>query len=146
MRKKFLVIVLCLIQIFIVFYIGYLVGKIKNNRTDELEEYDMKNSIYVSGAFASYKYIDRKINLDYFYKLDSTSTYEQIVEEIGEPNGEYGSGIIYKYYEINDDLYVSLLFFGNDECLENVSLIRLCTGKEVLDVIFPNIEELPLEE
>lgn len=145
MRNKKIIIVFCLIQIIAVFCLGYWAGK-KTNTTDKMEQSDMRNSVYVSGAFVSYKYIDRKLSLDYFYKLDSTSTYEQIVDEIGEPNGEFGSGMIYKYYEIEDDLYVSLSFNCSDKYLENVSLVQLCTGNEILDVIFPDIDEMPLED
>lgn len=55
---------------------------------------DWKNG-NVSGILASYMHFDMKINLEYFYELDNASTYKQILEEIGEPNGQFGSGMIY---------------------------------------------------
>lgn len=150
--KKFLIILLCIIMIIIVFSLGYLLGKkgegiMKKNdginaETDYIiDEVDGKNIVdqqYVSGMLETYKYIDRDIELEYFYKLDNTSTYEQILEEIGEANGQFGSGMIYKYYEIDDNLYVSILFSSSENKLfDRVLLIRLCTQHEVLDTIYP---------
>lgn len=113
------------------------IENIKNNEGNTEGE-KSGNSISVSGILASYKYVDRDINLEYFYKLNNTSTYEQILEEIGEPNGQFGSGIIYQYYEIDNNLYVSILFSGSEnEEYDKISLIRLCTQEEVLDTIYP---------
>lgn len=140
--NKNLIGVFCIV-IIITFYFGYLVGKKENSvknitivsepEIDNKDKEDMKNAIYVSGMLAPYKNIDREINLKYFYGLNDASTYEQITKEIGEPNGWYGSGIIYKYYEITNDLYVSILFSENDRA----ALIRLCNQKEILDTIYP---------
>lgn len=63
---------------------------------------------------------------------------EQILEEIGEANGQFGSGMIYKYYEIDDNLYVSIDFSSSKSKLfDRVLLIRLCTQDEILDTIYP---------
>ncbi|MDE6687211.1 MAG: hypothetical protein K2K17_07840 [Lachnospiraceae bacterium] len=110
---------------------------------DEIEEIkeELRNAEYakyISGLLASYKYIDRDIELEYFYDLDNTSTYEQILEEIGEPNGQVGSGIVYKYYEIDDNLYVVIYFYGSEnKPFDRVGLIRLCSQEEILDTIYP---------
>lgn len=150
--KKFLIILFYIIMIIIIFSLGYLLGKKgenimkKNdgisaetdNITDEVDGKNIENQKYVSGMLASYKYIDRDIELEYFYKLDNTSTYEQILEEIGEANGQFGSGMIYKYYEIDDNLYVSIDFSSSENKLfDRVLLIRLCTQDEILDTIYP---------
>ena len=80
----------------------------------------------------------RDIKLEYFYELNETSTYEQILEEIGEPNGQVGSGMIYKYYEIDNNLYVSSLFLSSEnKVYDKITLIRLCTQERVLDTIYP---------
>lgn len=110
---------------------------------DEIEEIkeelrNAENSNYIAGLLASYKYIDRDIELEYFYELDNTSTYEQILEEIGEPNGQVGSGIVYKYYEIDDNLYVIIDFSGSEnKPFDRVRSIRSCSQDEILDWIYP---------
>lgn len=144
-HKKTFIIVIYTIQAIVIFYLGYSARKVEENlikknctkiedaQIDEREEDNMKNAIYVTGMLATYQYIDREVNLEYFYKLNNMCTCEQIIEEIGEPNGQYGSGFTYKYYEIGNDLYVSILFSDNDR----VALMRLCTQKEILDIIYP---------
>ncbi len=70
--------------------------------------------------------------------MDNTSTYEQILEEISEPNGQFGSGTIYKYYEIDNDLFVGIFFSCSENKLfDRVLLIRLCSQDEILDTIYP---------
>lgn len=122
--QKYLISVFCIIMLISIFSLGYQVGKkeeniVKGNNSikseteiiaNETKGEKTGNSISVAGILASYKYVDRDINLEYFYKLNNTSTYEQILEEIGEPNGQFGSGIIYQYYEIDNNLYVSICF------------------------------------
>lgn len=142
--RKFVIVVVYIIQATVIFYLGYSIGKIGGNFWEknstlgestihETEGNNMKTSIYVSGMLASYEYIEREVNLEYFYKLNNTSTYGQIIEDIGEPNGQYGSGIQYVYYEIGDDLYVSLSFNSYDK----LGLMYLCTQKEILGIICP---------
>lgn len=43
---------------------------------------------------------------DYFFNLDSDMTYDELVSEIGEPNGTVGSGIVRWYWRIGEDKYV----------------------------------------
>ena len=62
---------------------------------------------------ATYEYIDRKIDIEYFYDLNANTTYEEIVNEIGKPNGMMGSGLTMPYYQV-DDRYIAMLF-GRDE-------------------------------
>lgn len=70
--------------------------------------------------------------------MDNTSTYKQISEEIGESNGEINVGFTYKYYEIDDNLYVVIYFLGNEDIIfDRISFIRLCTQDEILDTIYP---------
>ena len=150
--QKYLISVFCIIMLISIFSLGYQVGKkeeniVKGNNSitseteiiaNETKGEKTGNSISVAGILASYKYVDRDINLEYFYKLNNTSTYEQILEEIGEPNGQFGSGIIYQYYEIDNNLYVSILFSSSEnKGYDNITLIRLCTQEEVLDTIYP---------
>lgn len=150
--KKCIIIAIHTIVVIGIFGLYYQVGKkeenivkgnnsIKNETefvTDEVKGKNIGNSINVSGILASYMHFDRKINLEYFYELDNTSTYEQILEEIGEPNGQFGSGMIYKYYEIDNNLYVSILFSSNkNKVYDKITLIKLCTQDEVIGTIYP---------
>lgn len=42
---------------------------------------------------------------DYFLNLDSDMTYDELVSEIGYPNGTVGSGIVRWYWRIGEDKY-----------------------------------------
>lgn len=150
--KKYIIIAVHVIVVIGIFGLGYQVGKkdeniVKGNNSikneteiviDEVKEKNIGNSINVSGILASYMHIDRKINLEYFYGLDNASTYEQILAEIGEPNGQFGSGMIYKYYEIDNNLYVSILCSSSEnKVYDKITLIKLCTQDKVIDTIYP---------
>lgn len=148
-NKKLLIMLLCIIMIIIIFSLGYLLGKkeesiMRKNDGINTETYiitddgiRIENVKCVSGLLASYKYIDRDLDLEYFYKLDNTSTYEQISEEIGESNGEINAGFTYKYYEIDDNLYVVIYFSGSEDIVfDRIRFIRLCTQDEILDTIY----------
>lgn len=69
--------------------------------------------IIIANKPASYEFFDRNIKIDYFYNLSADTTYEEIVNEIGKPNGMMGSGIMMPYYKA-DDQYIAL-WFGRDE-------------------------------
>ena len=92
----------------------------------------------VGGLIATWKYIEREINLEYFYQLDNTTTYQQIEEEIGEPNGSRGSGLIFPYYQIDNNLYVVASFSLNEDGrYDKVGMLLLCTQDEVIEKIYP---------
>lgn len=91
----------------------------------------------VGGLFATYKYIDRDVSLSYFYELDGTNTYQQILDEIGEPNGYRGSGIACPYYQV-DDLYVVIVFArGEDGGHDKVVMIYLYSNDEFIEKVYP---------
>ncbi|MBD5534712.1 MAG: hypothetical protein HDQ99_03420 [Lachnospiraceae bacterium] len=92
----------------------------------------------VGGLMATWKYVEREIDLEYFYQLDNTTTYKQIEEEIGEPNGERGSGLIFPYYQVDSDLYVVVSFSLDEEGkYDKVGMLLLCNKDEVLEKIYP---------
>ena len=122
-RLKYIISILFLVILVSVIIIVYIAHENKKK--------DMQ-PICVEGLIASYEYIDRDISLEYFYKLDNTSTYNQIVEDIGIPNGYRGSGLILPYYEV-DKLYVVISFRN----YTTVGEIFLCSNKERLDQIYP---------
>lgn len=92
----------------------------------------------VGGLIATWKYIEREINLEYFYQLDNTTTYQQIEEEIGEPNGARGSGLVFPYYQIDNNLYIVASFsLDEDGEYDKLGMLLLCTEDEVLEKIYP---------
>lgn len=101
------------------------------------EEISMRTS-KVGGMIATWKYIERDIDLNYFYQLDNAISYKQITEEIGEPNGARGSGLIWPYYQIDDNLYVVASYSIDKEGrYDKVGMLLLCTKDEVLEKIYP---------
>lgn len=94
--------------------------------------------VQVGGLMATWEYIEREIDLEYFYQLDNTTTYEQIEEEIGKPNGYRGSGLVLPYYQINKNSFV-VLTFSLDEYgkYDKVGTIYVCNKNEMLEKIYP---------
>lgn len=100
-------------------------------------EIPTKGWIKIGGLVAWWVYIDREIDLDYFYELDGTTTYDQIVEEIGVPNGTLGFGLVLPYYQV-DDLYVVISFSvdENGEC-DKVGMVELYSNDALIEKIYP---------
>lgn len=102
MKKKiFFGILISIIIVFISVIIVYKVLKEKENMGT--------GAILVGNMMASYEHIDRNIDLEYFYDLDDSTTYEEMVNEIGKPNGAMGSGVTIPYYEVGDQ-YVAIWY------------------------------------
>lgn len=79
--------------------------------------------IMVGNMFATYEYIDRELNLDYFYSLDSNTTYDELVNEIGKPNGAIGFGITTPYYQAGNQ-YIAISF-AEDSNGNYTNIIRM---------------------
>lgn len=129
--KRVLYICTILIVLFGIIVLGIGAGlrqkEMENMRTDK-----------VGGLIATWKYVEREIDLDYFYQLDNTTTYKQIEEEIGEPNGVRGSGLIFPYYQIDNNLYVVVSFSLDEEGeYDKVGMLLLCSEEEVLEKMYP---------
>lgn len=107
------------------------------NRLSQKEMDNMK-TIQVGGLMATWEDVKREINLEYFYQLDGTITYNQIEEEIGKPNGYRGSGLVLPYYQISKNRFI-VISFSLDEYgkYDKVGMIYLCNKKEVLEEIYP---------
>lgn len=130
-KKNIIFIWIIVIILFIAIILG--IGVILNHK----EVYNMRTN-KVGGLIATWKYIERDIDLNYFYQLDNTVTYKQIEKEIGEPNGARGSGLICPYYQINDNLYVVVSYSLDEEGEYNkVGMLFLCTRDKVLEKIYP---------
>lgn len=94
-------------------------------------------AIMVQGLIASWEYIERDISLDYFYQLDNTTTYRQIVEEIGEPNGGRGSGLVLPYWQIDNNLFAVMSFaMDKDGEYAKAFCVYISDREKTLDVIY----------
>ncbi|MBD5451715.1 MAG: hypothetical protein HDR25_03635 [Lachnospiraceae bacterium] len=60
----------------------------------------------VSGFNADYTYYERSLSVSDFEQFDYDSTYKEIMEQLGMPNGTIGSGTIRPYYELKDGRFV----------------------------------------
>lgn len=62
--------------------------------------------IRVNDRITGYTYFDRSLSVSDFEQFDYNTTYEDLVDCIGLPNGTIGSGIARPYYELNDGRFV----------------------------------------
>lgn len=96
--------------------------------------------IKVGGLIATYEYIRRDVDIEYFYSLDNTTTYSQIEKAIGKPNGGRGSGIVLPYYEV-DDMYVVIDFcYDKNGDYDKVVRVDLCDSQEFIKNIYPRAD------
>ena len=91
--------------------------------------------IEIFGNVASYRFIDRNVDLDYFRTLDSETTYDDVEKVVGKPNGIiFSTGAL--YYETNG-MYVVVYYFINDDGIyENIRSITLWTNKDIVENIY----------
>ncbi|MDE7273773.1 MAG: hypothetical protein K2N95_12055 [Lachnospiraceae bacterium] len=94
----------------------------KSNMYGNMENKNME-MIAIGNMFASYEYIDREVSIDYFYNLNSNTTYEEIENEIGKPNGAMGSGITILYYQVENQYVV--IWFARDEDGKHTNISRM---------------------
>ena len=56
---------------------------------------------------------------DYILELaESAPTYEEVVDKLGEPGGQYGFGICRAYWRIGERKYAEYVFMGDAPFLE----------------------------
>ncbi|MEY8265206.1 hypothetical protein AALA79_02320 [Lachnospiraceae bacterium 64-25] len=58
------------------------------------------DSRMVCGLVTDYTYYDRKLTAEDFLQFDYNTTYEEMIECLGEENGRWGYGAAYPYYEL----------------------------------------------
>lgn len=63
------------------------------------------NSRMVYKNVVGYTYYDRKLTAEDFLQFDYSTTYDEMIECLGEENGNWGSGMTYPYYELCDGTY-----------------------------------------
>ena len=52
----------------------------------------------------------------------SCHTYEEVVEELGEPSGMFGSGIVRAYWRIGEKKYAEYRFLGETSALDIIEI------------------------
>lgn len=89
----------------------------------------------VGGLPASYESIDRKLDINYFYGLARGTTYQEIEEEIGRPNGGRGSGLVRPYYQVGEQYVVMDFSLDEEGGYDELSGMSLYSGEEYLGEI-----------
>jgi len=85
---------------------------------------NMNKGIIISGLVANYRSFDRSLKLEDFSQIKLGTTYREMVNIVGEPNGIAGSGLAYPYYELSDSTYILFLLGGfNFEQIVRISLV-----------------------
>lgn len=87
--------------------------------------------IEIGGSMATYTYVDRYVDLYYFFALNNTSSREEVEGEIGKPNGvHFSTG--FPYYEVYDG-YIAIHYSKEDN---KVREILLYSQYEVRGIIY----------
>lgn len=118
MKKKIIVILVVISIVIISLFIRNKISRKQEESTSMKIE-----PIMIGNMVASYEYIDRKVNIEYFYDLDGNTTYEEIQNEIGKPNGAMGSGITTPYYQVGNQYVV--IWFARDEDGKYTNILRM---------------------
>lgn len=108
-------------------------SEISNDEEDD----DVKRQPMFLGLCATYKDVERPeyYSIEYFRSIDGNYTYYDVVNDIGEPNGTYGSGIVREYWKVEDKFIIMHYSF------EGIVLkVELCNQNEVEEVLFRNEE------
>lgn len=134
--KKYLKYVFVILIVLCFMMIG-LCFMLKNYEVKENSQIDVK-VIMVGNMIATYEYIDRDIPIEYFYDLNSSTTYSEIKNTIGKPNGARGSGIVEPYYQVGDQYVV--IWFSHNEAGEYDKILEMC-----LYTRDKFVEEIPLK-
>ena len=95
---------------------------------------DENGMVKVRNFDVYYKEIDRELTLEDFRSLESGSSFSDIEEVIGEPNGWIGSGIEAPYYSIENGKY-AILYFENPFVCEGLKHVDIVDASRTLEVI-----------
>ncbi|MEA4832372.1 MAG: hypothetical protein VB118_07130 [Oscillospiraceae bacterium] len=120
------------------FMIIIMLSACSSNEKKIAEEYEsnMKNNelfIFPGGGYATYKYIDRNLYLNDFTKIKVGMTYKEIINIIGEPNGVFGSGVQWPFYETFDKSYI-ILYIGLESYSKLISIRIVDASGRIFDL------------
>lgn len=87
----------------------------------------------VCGQTVEFKLYDRKLKIKDFEQFGYETTFEEMTKQLGEPNGMWGSGMLYPYYELSDGKFVICNFWLYSELI----WIKLGTKKAFERNILP---------
>ena len=89
----------------------------------------------VAGYERDYIYYDRKLTVDDFQQFGYETTYQEVVDAVGEENGELAYNSFYPYYELSDGTYAVVNFFMGNK----VHGIYIADKKEILYHLLPHV-------
>ena len=115
-KKIFAVmLIICLLLIpAILFFGNYFSRHVKTKKVYSLE--------------SMYTYYNRKITIKDFEDFNNDTTYEEIQEKLGPPNGLVGSGMLQPYYELTDGRFAICYSFRKN----TVDMIAVADKKEIV--------------
>lgn len=76
----------------------------------------------IAGYQYDYIHYDRKLTIDDFKQFGYESTCKEIVECLGEENGNIGSGNFYPYYEADNGKYVIIRFWPELDSIRSIEV------------------------
>ena len=89
---------------------------------------DGKGIIRVGGWDVEYTISDRELTVQDFENIEIGSSLQEIADELGDPDGWTGSGILRPFYVLKDGSAVELIFEVPGVC-ENLRRMLLCQGQ-----------------
>lgn len=88
----------------------------------------------VAGYEYEYKHFKRRLTIDDFRQFGYETTYSEVVETVGEENGDIGENYFYPYYELGDGTYVIIYFNSMGGSIGGISV---ADKKEILYFLLP---------
>lgn len=77
--------------------------------------------------------IERDLDISYFRDLPQGTSFQDVIDEIGEPNGYAGSGIVRPYYKVGEH-YIVFNVLATEEGWGTIGALWYCTNEEVVEV------------
>lgn len=100
-------------KVFLAIFLAFIfVASITVVLIPRIHEYFLPDFIKFAG---SYEYKFRSLTVNDFKDIKIGDDYSEIVKKVGEPNGEFGSGITRSYYMLNDGSCVIMWFNSNSD-------------------------------
>ena len=88
----------------------------------------------VAGYNYEYEYHERKLSVDNFRQFGYETTYLEVVDAVGEENGDIGDNYFYPYYELSDGTYAIIYFYSR---AGSIGRIDIADRKEILYSLLP---------
>ena len=130
MKKIFAVILIIVVVVFALMgirYYKYSEMKKQYGATDGL--------LKINGIPVMWEYVPRKkiYSIEYFKKIDDNYSYDDIVNDVGKPNGWRGSGISNPFWLVDGKCILVKLSLQNQN---EISKVVLCSEDEEIEVFY----------